>query len=72
MVKKLFNILIGTWRNLIGYDRDYIRKRRKICKSCEHNIKFMGTRICDKCGCVIKSKTAVENEQCNKWNYETN
>lgn len=63
------NIIKGTWRNLIDYETDLTKQRRDICKKCSHNIKFMGTRICDQCGCVIKSKTAVENEQCKlyKW-----
>ncbi len=65
----IWNIIKGTFLNLIGYERDFIKRRRQICKKCSHNIKFMGTRICDECGCVIKSKTTVKNEQCvlNKW-----
>lgn len=69
MVRKIINIIKGTWRNLTGFQSDISKKRKEICKSCEHNIKFMGTRICDQCGCVIDSKVTVENEQCllNKW-----
>ena len=66
---KIRNIIVGNWRNLIGYTTDETNKRRQICKTCEHNIKFGGTRICDLCGCIIKSKTTVESEKClmNKW-----
>ena len=66
---KIQNIIIGNWRNLIGYQSDEIKRRRQICKSCEHNIKFMGARICDQCGCIIDSKTTIESEKClmNKW-----
>lgn len=66
---KLRNIIIGNWRNLTGYQSDETRRRRSICKSCDHNIKFSGIRVCELCGCPIKSKTTVENEKClsNKW-----
>lgn len=66
---KLRNIIVGHYRNLTGYSTDEVKRRRSICKSCEHNIKYMGSRICDQCGCIIKSKTAVESEKClmNKW-----
>ena len=69
MVKKLFNILVGNWRNLIGYKSDEQQRRLDICRSCEHNVEFMGTRICDVCGCILKSKASVESEKClmNKW-----
>lgn len=63
----ILNILKGNWRNLIGYTTDEVKRRRQICKKCEHNVKFMGTRVCNKCGCIIKAKTTVENEQCEKW-----
>ena len=66
---KLRNIIIGNWRNLTGYTSDETKRRRQICKSCEHHIKFVNTRICELCGCIIKSKTAVEQEKClnGKW-----
>lgn len=66
---KFRNIIIGNWRNLTGYTSDETERRRQICKSCEANMEYMGTRICSECGCPIKSKTTVENEQCylNKW-----
>ena len=66
---KLRNIIVGNWRNLTGYTSDETKRRRQICKTCRHNIKMFGTRICSQCGCIIKSKTAVEDEKClmNKW-----
>ncbi len=69
MVKKILNIIKGNWRNLIRFKSDISEKRKQICKTCEHNIKFMGTRICDQCGCIIDAKVTIENEQCNlnKW-----
>lgn len=73
MIKNLFqkikNIIIGNWRNLSGYQSDFQKQRLKICKKCPYNIKYMGTRVCSICGCIIKSKASVENEKCyiNKW-----
>lgn len=66
---KIRNIIVGNWRNLIGYTSDEQKRRLDICKTCEHNIKFSGTRICNLCGCILKSKAAVEDEKCyiNKW-----
>ena len=66
---KIKNIIIGNWRNLIGFQSDETKRRRQICKSCDKNVKFMNTRVCSLCGCVIKAKTTVENEKCylNKW-----
>lgn len=67
--KKIRNILVGNWRNLTGYTSDETKRRRQICKTCEHNIRIGITRICNQCGCFIKPKTAVESEKClmNKW-----
>lgn len=67
--RKILNIIVGNWRNITGYKSDEQKRRLKICKTCEHNIKFAGTRICDQCGCIIKSKASVESEKClmNKW-----
>lgn len=69
VLNKILNIIVGNWRNITGYKSDEQKRRIKICKTCEHNIKFAGTRICDQCGCIIKSKASVESEKClmNKW-----
>ena len=73
MVKNLFlklrNIIIGNWRNLTGYQSDEQKRRLDICNKCEHRTKYMRAYICDCCGCIITSKTAVESEKClmNKW-----
>ena len=66
---KIRNIIIGNWRNLTGYTSDEQKRRLDICKSCEHNFKFSGARICDLCGCVLKSKASIDSEKClmNKW-----
>ena len=69
LFRKLRNIIVGNWRSLTGYQSDETNRRRQICKSCEHNIKYGKTRICEMCGCFIKAKTTIESEKClmNKW-----
>ena len=66
---KIRNIIVGNWRNITGYTSDETRRRRQICKTCRHNIKYGKARICSLCGCIIKAKTTIENEKCyiNKW-----
>ena len=66
---KIRNIIVGNWRNLTGYQSDEMKRRLDICKSCEHNVKFGNTRICDQCGCILKSKASIDSEKClmNKW-----
>ena len=48
---------------------DEQKRRLDICNRCEHKIKYMGSYICDQCGCILKSKASVESEKClmNKW-----
>lgn len=69
VIKKIKNIILGNWRSLTGYTSKFQVKRLKICKNCECNVKFMGKRICNQCGCFIKAKTSIEDEKCllNKW-----
>ena len=69
LMKKIRHIIVGNYRNLTGYTSDETKRRRQICETCEHNIKYMGARICDQCGCIIKAKTTIESEKClmNKW-----
>lgn len=69
LLRKIINIIVGNWRNLVGYTTDETKRRRQICKHCNENIKAMGIHICSQCGCPIKSKTTVESEKClmNKW-----
>ena len=66
---KLRNIIVGNWRTLTGYQSDMQKRRLDICKKCDHKMKYMGTEICDLCGCILKSKASIESEKClmNKW-----
>jgi hypothetical protein len=40
-----------------------------ICKKCEHIENTKLGDICGLCGCILESKTRVEDEHCelNKW-----
>lgn len=70
MVKKIFNILLGTFRNIFKIRPKYYDARLKICDECEHKKKIKGFgEYCDVCGCIIKSKISVKSEKCylNKW-----
>lgn len=69
MLRKIRNIIIGTYRNIFNKNQDLATQRLKYCDKCEHRIMFMGQYICDQCGCIIESKVRVEDEHCmiDKW-----
>ncbi len=70
MVKKLWNIIKGTYFNITKKHQDKANERLSICNQCPNTeyIKGLG-EICKLCGCVLESKTRVDNERCemNKW-----
>lgn len=68
--KKIINIIIGTYRNIFKIKTN--TTRMNICKKCDHfEISTFGKKwdYCNECGCVLESKTRLENEKCpiNKW-----
>ncbi len=69
LLKKLRNIIIGTYRNVFNKNQDLAMLRLVYCNRCEHRMMFMGQYICDQCGCIIESKVRVEDEHCmiDKW-----
>lgn len=70
VIKKLFNILLGTFRNVFKIRPEYYYSRYKICKQCKNKKYLKGFgEYCDLCGCIIKSKVSVKSEHCydNKW-----
>lgn len=69
VLKKIKNIIIGTYRNIFNKKQDLATYRLSFCNKCEHRIKFAGQYICSQCGCILESKVRVEDEQCmiNKW-----
>ena len=69
VLRKIRNIIIGTYRNIFNKNQDLATQRLKYCDKCEHRIMFMGQYICDQCGCILESKVRVEDEHCmiDKW-----
>ena len=69
MLRKIKNIIIGTYRNIFNKNQDLAMLRLVYCNRCEHRMMFMGQYICDQCGCIIESKVRVEDEHCmiDKW-----
>lgn len=69
VLRKIRNIIIGTYRNIFNKNQDLATRRLKYCNKCEHRILFMGQYICDQCGCILESKVRVEDEHCmiDKW-----
>ena len=69
VLRKVRNIIIGTYRNIFNKNQDLATQRLKYCNKCEHRMLFMGQYICDQCGCILESKVRVEDEHCmiDKW-----
>lgn len=70
MVNKFKNIIIGTYNNIFNKNNIISKPRLEICNICEYKVKVKGIGdICGICGCILKSKTTVDNEKCpkNKW-----
>ena len=69
MVKKLINIIKGTYYNIFNKKQDLADERLHICNKCDLKVKSPVGDICDHCGCILDSKTRVEDEHCelNKW-----
>lgn len=67
---KIVNIIMGTLMNLMDIMPSYGARRLKICRKCDRmkTGAVLGER-CGKCGCILKSKVAVESEKCpdGKW-----
>jgi hypothetical protein len=66
----LYQILLGTYRNIFQVRTGFEDKRWEVCCACEHckANDILGT-YCDVCGCILKSKIKVDNAKCslNKW-----
>ena len=70
VIKKFWNIIKGTYFNITNKNQKQADVRLSICNKCNHvkNIYGLGN-VCDLCGCVLESKTRVDDEKCemNKW-----
>ena len=71
LLKKIKNIFIGNFKRIKGEELSDEGKRRfNICMQCEDKIKISRNEyVCKHCGCPIKSKNFVLDEECylNKW-----
>lgn len=69
ILKKIKNILIGTYRNLFDRKPEFAKRRIEICDKCEFEKGKGRSRYCSRCLCIIESKASVEDECCleNKW-----
>lgn len=66
---KPFQILKSIYYRFSHQNQPISEERLAICNKCEHRLLFMNELICDQCGCVLKNKTRLINEQCDlkKW-----
>lgn len=66
--------------------RDWVLKRKEICKACELNKKILGVHVCSPiaaydtdgrlsrgCGCILSAKIRLSNQACplGKWGKES-
>lgn len=64
------HIILGTWYNVFNKKQDVSNPRLDICSCCPDKKYLLGIGyICKHCGCVLKSKTTINDEKCpiNKW-----
>lgn len=71
LLKKIKNIFVGNFKRIKGEElSDEGKRRLNICMQCEDKIKISRNEyVCKHCGCPIKSKNFVLDEECylNKW-----
>ena len=74
MIKHLFtwvwHVILGTYRNIFNKNTSLSDKRMKICNECNKKQRLTKKiSICSECGCILGSKTKVNDESCpmNKW-----
>jgi hypothetical protein len=65
IARQLYSILIGWKRYLFNEKEDISKVRLLVCKWCDSN----KNGVCSECGCVLKAKTRLEDENCplGKW-----
>lgn len=70
LLTKFKHIVLGTINNIFRRNSFISNPRLKICNQCkDKKYIFKLGYICSHCGCVLKSKTTIEDEHCplNKW-----
>lgn len=56
--RKIGFILTGYYVLIFKSETEEIRRKRKICSTCQFRKYF----VCGECGCVISAKTASDDE----------
>lgn len=67
----MINIIQGWFYRLTHKNTELVKKRLKICNTCEHKVQLTkNVSFCNMCWCELKAKASVEDEKClmNKWN----
>ena len=66
LLKKIKNIFVGNFKRIKGEElSDEGKRRLNICIQCEDKIKISRNKyVCKHCGCPIKSKNFVLDEEC--------
>ena len=66
LLKKIKNIFVGNFKRIKGDElSDEGKRRLNICMQCEDKIKISRNEyVCKHCGCPIKSKNFVLDEEC--------
>lgn len=70
LLMKIKHIIIGTYNNIFNKQQELSKSRLLKCILCKDKVYIFGLGfICKHCGCVLKSKTTVEDEICpiGKW-----
>ena len=65
MIKKIKNIICGTYYNIFKRNNVLAEQRMKICNDCPYKwVLNKTTSVCKQCGCILESKTRVKDEKC--------
>lgn len=70
MIEKIKHIIIGWWYRLLGLNLELFEQRMEQCKECSEILYLSKNEaICKDCGCFLKAKLVLEDEECplGKW-----
>lgn len=65
----LISIIVGNFNRLFNKKQLLYNTRYEICRKCKYNQDTIIGEICGYCGCPLKSKLRVTDEECEikKW-----
>lgn len=69
IIKKIPAIVKGNIKNALHMESELSKERMMLCDNCEKERRIVLFKVCSVCGCVLKAKTKVDDEQCplGKW-----